>query len=97
MIIKDKINEVLQEKESKYSVALFNDFSVAEVFNDDLILNTIESNFSDESIEENGLLAFQKGEAVLEIVSVSNLLKINIFDFESYARSKDKLLHLKKI
>ena len=97
MIIKDKINEVLQEKESKYSVALFNDFSVSEVFNDDLILNTIEHNFSDELIEENGLLAFQKGEAVLEIVSVSNLLKINIFNFESYARSEDKLLHLKKI
>lgn len=97
MIIKDKINEVLQEKESKYSVALFNDFSVSGLFNDDLILNTIERNFSDESIEENGLLAFQKGEAVLEIISVSNLLKINIFDFESYARSEDKLLHLKKI
>ena len=97
MIIKDRINEVLQEKESKYSVALFNDFSVSEVFNDDLILSTIDQNFSDQLIDENGLLALQKGEAVLEIVPVSNLLKINIFDFESYARSKDKLSHLKKI
>ena len=96
MIIKDKINEVLQEKESKYSVALFNDFSVSEVFDDDLILNTIDQNFSDQLIDENGLLALQKGEAVLEIVPVSNLLKINIFDFESYARSEDKLSHLKK-
>lgn len=97
MIIKDKINEVLQEKGSKYSVALFNDFSVSEVFNDDLILSTIDLNFGDQLIDENGLIALQKGEAVLEIVPVSNLLKINIFDFESYARSEDKLLHLKKI
>lgn len=97
MIIKDKINELLQEKESKYSVALFNDFSISEVFNDDLILSTIEDNFSDQLIEKDGLLALQKGEAVLEIIPVSNLLKINIFDFESYARSEEKLLHLKKI
>lgn len=97
MIIKDRINEILQEKESKYSVALFNDFSVSEVFNDDLILNAIDQNFSDQLIDENSFLALQKGEAVLEIVPVSNLLKINIFDFESYTRSEDKLSHLKKI
>jgi len=97
MIIKDKINEVLQEKQSKYSIALFNDFSVSEVFKEDAIIKAIKENFSDQHMDENGILALQKGEAVLEIIPVSNLLKVNIFDFESYARSEDKLLHLKKI
>ena len=81
----DSLCDVLKKKDSMYEIGIFNNW-LTKFFDEDKLVEFFDEHFNDDMLQDNGFFAltYEEEGIVIEIKSVSDLLKINLYDHDRY-------------